>query len=365
MVGPNNRKTYLKCNFLDLDNLRVRFREIMPRLPYDSRGIEYFNIPKFTLTTGQQIDIRVAYRCFNPKASQIACIPTCYGGRINTTLNFTNQDQVFANYRVIVVAMLGNGESSSPSNTPDFPSSLDYRDCIHAQYQLLTQHLGIKQLDVVLGFSMGGQQAYHWACMYPDFMKNAIVTCGSAKTSGLNYTFLEGPKTALTKSVDYADGEYKTKGITPVKGLRAFGRAYCAWLMSGDWFRERLWHKALGYRSIADWIADGPETMVADWDPEDVLILVRMWQAGDIGTTRDDGDYTKALESIKAKVLLMPSRTDQYFQVADSEVEMKYLKNAQLAPIETVWGHVAGGGGNEADTEWMSQRIKKFLGEVV
>lgn len=47
--------------------------------------------------------------------------------------------------------------------------------------------------------------------------------------------------------------------------------------------------------------------------------------------------------------------------MADSEVEMKYLRKAELAVIETVWGHVAGGGGNEEDTRWMSGRIAEFL----
>lgn len=197
--------------------------------------------------------------------------------------------------------------------------------------------------------------------MYPHFMKNAVVICGSAKTSGHNYTFLEGPKTALMNSTDYADGEYEAKGVKPLRGLRAFGRAYCAWLTSGAWFRERLWEKKLGYKTIEEYIKGNSETAFEEWDAEDVLILARMWQAGDVGATRDDGDYTKALGSIEARVLVMPSRTDQYFLVADSEVEMKYLRKAELAVIETIWGHVAGGGGNEEDTLWMSERIQKFL----
>ncbi|MCJ1450105.1 hypothetical protein MMC28_000434 [Mycoblastus sanguinarius] len=324
-----------------------------------STEIEHYEIPSFTFTTGETLPIKVAYRSFNPTASKAACIPTCYGGEIDDTLNFTNG--ALSSHHVIVVAMLGNGESSSPSNTPGFPKKLDYRDCIHAQYDLLTKHLGIKELDVVLGFSMGGQQAYYWACMYPYFVKNAIVTCGSAKTSGHNYTFLEGPKTALINSVDYADGEYKARGIKPFRGLRAFGRAYCAWLTSGAWYRERHWQKTLGFSSIEDYIKNRSEKSFEESDAEDVLILARMWQAGDIGTTREDGDYTKALESIQARVLVMPSRTDQYFQVADNEIEMKYLKNAELAVIETIWGHIAGGGGNEPDSEWMSGRIEEFL----
>ena len=243
----------------------------------------------------------------------------------------------------------------------NFSQKLDYKDCIHAQYELLTKHLGIQEVDVVQGFSTGGQQAYYWACMYPHFMKNVIVTCGSAKTSGHNYAFLDGGKAALQTSIDYADGEYKAKGIKPSRGLRAFGRAYCAWLTSGAWFRERLWKKNLGCKSIEEYIKSLVEPAFETWDAEDLLILARMWQAGDVGTTTDDGDYTKALESIEAKVLVMPSKTDQYFLAADSEDEMKHLKRAELAPIDTAWGHSAGGGGNEEDTEWMSERIKDFL----
>ena len=92
-----------------------------------------------------------------------------------------------------------------------------------------------------------------------------------------------------------------------------------------------------------------------------MLMLARMWQAGDIGTTREDGDHRKALEGIEARVLVMPSRTDQYFAWEDGEEEVRYLRRGVLAIIETIWGHVAGGGGNEADTRWMSGRIREFL----
>lgn len=279
---------------------------------YDGTGVEHYTIPSFKFVSGSSIDIRIAYRCFNPSAQKTVCIPTCYGGRINTTLSFTAEDQALRSYRVIVVAMLGNGESSSPSNHPNFPKDLDYRDCINAQYQLLTNHLNIAQLEAVIGFSMGGQQAYHWACMYPQFMKYAVPICSSAKTSLHNYAFIEGPKAALTNSIDYEDGAYRTKGINPTRGLRAFGRTYCAWAMSAPWFRQRQFEK-LGFSNVEDFIKSNWEDAFEAWDPEDLLILARMWQAGDIGKIREDGDYLKALEAIEAKVLVMPSRTDTYF----------------------------------------------------
>lgn len=155
---------------------------------YDSTGIEYYNIPSFTFVGGVTKPIKVAYRSFNPSSKKTALIPTCYAGHINETLNFTSG--ALKDYHVIIVAMLGNGESSAPSNDTEFPAdySLRYQDCINSQYQLVTNHLGFKSLDAVIGFSMGGQQAYYWAVMYgsgPEpFVKNVVPICGSAKTSG-------------------------------------------------------------------------------------------------------------------------------------------------------------------------------------
>lgn len=40
-----------------------------------------------------------------------------------------------------------------------------------AQYAILTTVLGIKKAYAVIGFSMGGQQAYYWPVMYPDFVE--------------------------------------------------------------------------------------------------------------------------------------------------------------------------------------------------
>ncbi|KAL8725223.1 MAG: hypothetical protein Q9181_006498 [Wetmoreana brouardii] len=328
---------------------------------YDGAGIEIYTIPAFKFTSGASLDIRIAYRSFNPSAQKAVIIPTCFGGRINTTLTFTGEKDALASYHVIVVAMLGNGESSSPSNEPDFPKKLDYRDCIHSQHDLLTKHIGITGVEAVIGFSMAAQQAYYWACMYPKFMKYIVPICGSAKTSTHNYAFVEGPKAALIHSIDYEDGSYRTKGTNPTRGLRAFGRSYCPWALSAKWFRERCYQE-LGYIGVEEFIQTEWEDRFEVWDAEDLLILARMWQAGDIGTTGTDGDYLNALQSIEAKVLVMPSRTDTYFPPEDSEIEVNYLEHGELAVIETIWGHMAGGGANTKDTEWMNDKIAIFLG---
>lgn len=251
---------------------------------------------------------------------------------------------------------------------------------------------------------MGGQQAYYWAVMHgsnnnpnsPPFLKRAIVICGSAKTSGHNYAFLEGPTSALLASHDYVQGrlnrssnndnknnnnqqqqQQQKNGLVvdhnpPKEGLRAFGRAYAAWLTSAEWFRQELWRE-VGANSLHDWLYP-PVASAESWDPEDLITLARMWQAGDVGDVfdaaaqcgsgeRGGGDYKKALASISAKVLLMPCMTDQYFVAEDCANEVKFLQKGKYEPIPSVWGHIAGGGANPKDTEWMDGKIAEFMKE--
>lgn len=84
---------------------------------------------------------------------------------------------------IVTPDRFGNGCSSSPSNTDDFPAVVTMADNVRAQHRLLTEHFGVTRVAASYGFSMGAGQAYHWAGLYPDFVGCAIVVCGSARTS--------------------------------------------------------------------------------------------------------------------------------------------------------------------------------------
>lgn len=329
---------------------------------YDPTGIEYYELKNFTFQNGETLPlVRLAYRDFNPSGTKTALIPTCFRGRINTTLNFTNG--ALQSHRVIVVALLGNGESSSPSNTANFPSTISYEDCVRAQYSLITEGLGIYTLNVIVGFSMGGQCTYHWAAMHPELIQSAVIICSSARTSLHNRQFLEGPKTALLHSIDYNDNSLTRNGM-PIRGLHAFGRAYSAWLTSAQWFEEQLFKKQ-GFQSLEEWANVIGGRNYEDWHPENLLAMLRMWQRSDISMTmssiNDEMTIEATLRSLVTRILLMPCSTDQYFKWEASKTEADFLQNGELAVIPSIWGHVAGGGGNHEDTEWMDQRIRRFL----
>ncbi|KAL2812554.1 Alpha/Beta hydrolase protein [Aspergillus cavernicola] len=328
--------------------------------------IQFYDLKNFTFTQGTTLpSVRLAYQIFNPKAAKTALIPTCFRGRISTTLNFCTG--ALYDYKVIVVALFGNGESSSPSNTPNFPKRLDYRDCVRAQHALVTMHLGLDHLDTVLGFSMGGQCAYHWIAMHPMMVGNAVIICSSARTSLHNIQFLEGPKAALVNSADYVDGSSRIQGQVPLRGLHAFGTAYSAWLTSAEWFEQELF-QAQGYANRQAWADDVGRKRYEDWHPEDLLVMLDMWQRGDVRVAvnlrGENLSLEEALAEFKTRILLMPCLTDQYFKKEVSEREATHLPHGHLAVIPSVWGHLAGSGCNSEDNRWMERRIADFLQET-
>lgn len=146
-------------------------------------------------------------------------------------------------YFIIITALFGNGQSSSPSNHPNRPfPRCDIYDNVRAQHHLLTKRLGITHLRAVTGWSMGGVQSYQWATQYPDFMDAIVPFCAAARTSLHNQVFLEGVKSAMlagkkiksagSGNIGVAAGGRELEPWTEEEkevGMKALGRGYAGW----------------------------------------------------------------------------------------------------------------------------------------
>ena len=158
-------------------------------------------------------------------------------------------------YFIIVLDQLGNGLSSSPSNTPPphdrarFPV-ITIQDDVAAQYRLVTEGFGIRRVALVVGYSMGAQQAFQWAASHPDIVERIAPFCGTAKTTPHNAVFLEGLRAALTADNDWMDGNYETQ---PVRGKRAFARVYAGWGLSQPFYKQEL-YRPMGFSSLPDFL---------------------------------------------------------------------------------------------------------------
>src|SRR5262249_55468653 len=75
----------------------------------------------------------------------------------------------------------------------------------------------------------------------------------------------------------------------------------------------------------------------------DLLSMIDTWYHSDISDNAVyRGDLAAALAAITARAVIMPSTTDLYFTLADSEAETLGMPNAELQPISSIWGHRAG-----------------------
>ncbi|KAH7389830.1 homoserine acetyltransferase family protein [Pyrenochaeta sp. MPI-SDFR-AT-0127] len=347
-----------------------------------------YKLGNFKLKSGGEIpDAFIAYKTLGDPSLPAIIYPTWYSGLISDNLWLTGQDKTLnpSNFYIIIPALFGNSQSSSPSNTPNlrpFPEVLFY-DNVRAQYELVTKHLGIKHARAVLGWSMGAGQTFQWATQYSDFMDIVVPFCGSAKTSLHNQVFLEGVKSALyaaigTSSAGISKLDLKTSqsggrisftSDTREVGLKALARVYAGWGFSQAFYREKLYEKAptLGFKNLDDFLVNFWEDWALSKDPENMLVMAHTWQAGDCSQQEPyNGDFKKAMEGIKAKALVLPAKTDLYFPPEDSEIEVQNMKPGvgTLKVFPSIWGHWAGGPGQSTDdVRWLDNHLREFFSD--
>jgi len=265
---------------------------------------------------------------------------------------------------LVATELFGNGQSSSPSNTPEpfhgprFPV-MTIRDNVEAVHRLLVDELQVTHLRAVIGFSMGAEQAFQWAVSYPSFADRIVATSGTARAWPHGIVRLEGQIAALTTDPEFKGGDYTSP---PRKGIEAYGMVWLGWLYSQEWWRAEMWKITAPDRTLQQEIDNRRRTFFANNDANDLILQARTWQRHDVGTTRGfDGDTAKALRSITVPVLYMPSETDLYFPLTDAKYESQYIARVSLVPIPSLWGHPAGAGGNPADRAFLNEKIGGFL----
>jgi homoserine O-acetyltransferase/O-succinyltransferase len=199
-----------------------------------SPDYEIFALGDVPLQSGLTLrNAQLAYKTYgrlDASGRNVIVYPTSYGAQHTDTEWLVRAGRALdpERYFIVIPNMFGNGLSSSPSNVDAphdrgrFPG-VTLTDNVRMQYRLLAECLGVERIALVYGWSMGGQQAYHWAALYPEIVERIVVVCGSARTAIHNQVFLEGIKHALMADPAWRDGYFVEP---PVRGLRAMGRIY-------------------------------------------------------------------------------------------------------------------------------------------
>jgi homoserine O-acetyltransferase len=264
-------------------------------------------------------------------------------------------------YFFILPNLLGNGLSSSPSNTPApfeagrFPK-ITLHDNVRLQHMLVRERLGVERLKLVTGFSMGACQAFQWAAQFPDMVETAVPLAGSARTGSYNKVFLLSLRRALELDPAFDEGFYRRP---PLRGLKAFAAIYAGWGFSEPFYRTES-YRQFNARDHEQFVEYFWEPFFQRCDANNLLSQLWTWLHGDISDNPAyGGDFERALAAIKARTLIVPGELDRYFPPVDSENEARRIPGAKWRAIPSIWGHMALF--NPADVAFIDEALREML----
>jgi homoserine O-acetyltransferase len=313
---------------------------------------EILPLGDFPLASGRALPgAQLAYRVYgtlNDRRSNLVLYPSSYGAWPEDIDWVVGPILDPRRWCVVLVSQFGNGRSSSPSNAAlgleagGWP--VGHSDNVRAQRLLLEEVFGVESPALIYGWSMGAQQAYHWAVLEPERTQRICCICGTARTTPHNRLFLLSLRQALT-----ADPAWNGSGFraVPEQGLRTFALIYASWAASQPFYRHGR-HRELGYSSVEDYVERSWLPAYRRHDPEDLVAMLDVWLASDVAAAAGcvggdaEADLAAALGRIRARTAVLAGSHDLYFTPADCAAEAALIPGARFEVIESELGHRAG-----------------------
>jgi len=224
----------------------------------------------------------------------------------------------------------------------DFPL-VTIRDMVRGQAMLLDR-LGIKDLFLCIGGSMGGMQVLQWAASYPERVFAAMPIATGARHSAQNIAFHEVGRQAILADPNWHGGRYLDVGTRPAKGLGvARMGAHITYLS------EPALHRKFGRRlqdrdaptfsfdadfQIESYLRHQGITFVERFDANAYLYLTRAMDYFDLAADHG-GVLANAFRDTRTRFCIVSFTSDWLFPTSDSRAIVHAL-NAAAAPVAFV-----------------------------
>ena len=232
----------------------------------------------------------------------------------------------------------------------DFPV-ITIGDMVGAQ-ALLLDHLGIEQLFVVIGGSLGGMQALQWAAAFPERVFAAVPIATAAHHTAQNIAFHEVGRQAIMADPDWCGGDYESNGKHPHRGLAVARMAahitYLSETALHRKFGRRLQdRKAVTYGFDADFQVESylrhqGITFVDRFDANSYLYITRAMDYFDL-TGEHGGVLATAFRGTKTRFCVFSFTSDWLFPTEESRKIVHALNavaaNVSFVEIESEDGH--------------------------
>jgi homoserine O-acetyltransferase/O-succinyltransferase len=305
------------------------------------------------LVSGKTIEhCQLGYRLWgalNQQRSNALLFPTWFSGVSANLADAIKPDGLAdpTKYFVIAVDALGDGVSSSPSNSatqhgPDFPA-FTVQDMVNAEYRLATETLGLKHLHAVLGISMGGMQTFEWMVDFPDFFDVAIPLVGSPRPDSRDLLLYRTDMDAVRDDPRFEQGRYAQSPAASVAVM--------------------IWQ--LNLTTPANYARTTSPGKFASSYAQDVANGIRPFDANDWLAQLDavchldvahGGSLDDAAKRVKARVLVVSSAQDQMVNPQPA-LDFARLIGARTLVVEGDCGHLATG----CESAKINPAVRAFL----
>lgn len=304
--------------------------------------LQFANLGDFKLHSGGVIrDFRIGYRTLgnlNATRSNAVLWPTWLGGRSEDLLAYAAPGNVVdtTKYFVILVDSIGDGVTSSPSNSQTQPlmkfPEFSIRDMVESEYKLVTEQLHLTHLHAVMGISMGGMQTFVWAATHPDFMDLAIPMAGSPQSTSYD-------KLLWTAEIEAIELDPNWNHGAPARALSR-GPAVAAEIgsMNVTTPAYRVSHtNPAGFSDFLASVEKGAGTSAgAAWD------MIRQRQAvNSLDLPAElEVSFEQAAKRVKAKMLVIVSPEDHMVN-PEPAIRFAGTLNAAVVELDTPCGHLS------------------------
>ncbi|MFP5039768.1 homoserine O-acetyltransferase [Parasediminibacterium sp. JCM 36343] len=234
------------------------------------------------------------------------------------------------------------------------------RDMIRS-YQALREVLGITHIKIGIGGSMGGQQLLEWAIEEPDLFEYIIPIATNAFHSAWGIAFNASQRLCIENDHTWLS-ERKDAGINGMKAARSIALLS---YRNHDTYDSRqtgitpdtITHpvdkqifRAETYQRYQG------EKLAKRFNAFSYYALSRAMDSHNVGRAR--GGAVAALQTIKAKALVIGISTDLLFPVQEQAFLAENIPQGKLAVIQSLYGH----DGFLLEFEQIEKVIRDFIG---
>jgi len=228
----------------------------------------------------------------------------------------------------------GGGPGGEPLYA-DFPM-VTIRDMVRAHI-LLRKHLGIDQIHLLMGGSMGGYQVLEWAVMEPAVIEKLFLIATSPAESAWGIAVHAAQRLAIEADASWRDAS-PSAGRNGLKAARAIGiLTYRNYGIMVQKQADPDVEKLDGYRA-ASYIDYQGEKLAERFNACCYRLLTKAMDSHQLARGRG-GDPETVLRGITQETLLIGITSDILCPVEEQRHMAEHLPNVRFVEIDSAYGH--------------------------